>query len=251
MNKNSDAAVVNEPFARRFYGNRNPLGEQFGIGPHPTTRYRIIGVVQNSRHYSLREPDGPAIFWPYDAAGRPGWRVSFVLRTAISTGQLAHAFRQVARNIDPAVPVIAIETQTQLIDSRMRSERLLKIFATAFGILALLLSGIGLLGLLAYMVARRTNEIGVRMALGAGRGSIAAMVLRDAFVLLLAGLAAGLPGALWMGRLLRHTLFQLSPIDPVIGLFIIAIMMCVAALASWTPASRAARVDPMLALREE
>ncbi|HZQ50688.1 MAG TPA: ABC transporter permease [Bryobacteraceae bacterium] len=251
LNKNSDAVVVNELFACRFYGSRNPLGEQFGTGPHPTTRYRIIGVVQNSRHYSLREPDGPAIFWPYNAGSRPGWRVSFVLRTALSTGQLTHAFRQVARKTDPAVPVIAIETQTQLIDSRVRSERLLSIFATAFGTLAMVLSAIGLLGLFAYMVARRTNEIGVRMALGAGRGSIASMVLRDAFALLLAGVAAGIPGALWMGRILKHTLFHLSPTDPVIGLLTVAIMMCVAALSSWIPASRAARVDPMLALREE
>lgn len=251
MNKNSDAVIVNDLFARRFYGNRNPLGEQLGVGPHPTTRYRIIGVVKNSRHYSLREPDGPAIFWPYNAASRPGWRVSFVFRTAVSTGQLARAFRQVARNIDPAVPVIAIESQTQLIDSRMRSERLLSIFATAFGILALVLSAIGLLGLLAYMVARRTNEIGVRMALGAGRGSIAILVLRDALALLLAGLAVGLPGTLWMGRILKHTLFQLSPADPVTALLVIAIMTFVAALSSWIPASRAARVDPMLALREE
>jgi ABC-type antimicrobial peptide transport system permease subunit len=173
------------------------------------------------------------------------------LRTAISTGQLARAFRQVAANIDPAVPVIAIETQTQLIDSRLRSERLLSIFASAFGVLALVLSAIGLLGLLAYMVARRTNEIGVRMALGAGRHRVAALVLRDGFVLLLIGLAAGLPGALWMGHILKHTLFRLGPTDPVIGLLVIATMIFVAALASWVPASRAARIDPMSALREE
>src|SRR5581483_10582306 len=162
-----------------------------------------------------------------------------------STGQLTHAFRQVARKTDPAVPVIAIETQTQLIDSRMRSERLLSIFASAFGTLALVLSAIGLLGLLAYMVARRTNEIGVRMALGAGRGSIVALVLRDALGLLLSGLAVGLPGALWMGRILKHTLFQLSPADPVIGALVIATMILAAGLSSWLPASRAARVDPM------
>ena len=251
MDKNSEAVIVDDQFVRRFYGNRNPLGEEFGLGPHPTTRYRIIGVVKNSRHYSLRDPAAPAIFWPYHGGSRPGFPVSFVLRTAISTGQLARAFRQVAANIDPAVPVIAIETQTQLIDSRLRSERLLSIFASAFGVLALVLSAIGLLGLLAYMVARRTNEIGVRMALGAGRQRVATMVLRDAFVLILIGLAAGLPGALWMGHILKHTLFRLGPTNPGIGLLAIATMIVVAALASWVPASRAARIDPMSALREE
>ena len=117
----------------------------------------------------------------------------------------ALAFRQVSATIDPGVPVIAIETQTGLSDSLLRSERLLSIFSGAFSLLALVLSSIGLLGLLAYMVARRRNEIGVRMALGASRQRVAGMVVRDAFMLLVIGLAAGVPGAFFLGRVLKHS----------------------------------------------
>ena len=133
----------------------------------------------------------------------------------------------------------------------MRSERLLSIFAGAFGLLALLLSSIGLLGLLAYMVERRRNEIGIRMALGASRQQVAGIVLKDAFVLLLAGLGAGLPAAILIGRMLKHTLYNLRPIDPITGVLVLTTMTIVAALASWIPAKRAARIDPMVALRDE
>lgn len=251
MNKKSDAVIVDDLFARRFYGDRNPIGEHFGLGAKPTTDYRIIGVVKNSRYYSLREASDPAIFWPYAAASRPGWRVSFVLRTRMSTGQLARAFRQVSGTVDPSVPVIAIETQTELIDALLRSERLLSIFSGAFGILALLLSAIGLFGLLAYMVARRTNEIGVRMALGASRERVARMMMRDAFALMAIGLAAGLPGAFAIARILKHTLFKLTPADPVVAAAVIAMIAAITALSSWLPAIRAARIEPMVALREE
>lgn len=251
MAQYSDAVVVNELFARRFYGGRNPIGEQFGTGPKPTKRYRIIGVVRNSRYYSLREAGRPAIFLPSATASHPGWRVNFVLRTAMSTGQIERSFRQVVTTIDPTVPVIAIETQTGLIDALLRSERLLSIFSGAFGLLATLLSAIGLLGLLTYMVARRRNEIGIRMALGASRQRVAGAVVKDAFVLLIIGLAVGLPVAIVIGRLLKHTLFELGPADPIIGVLVLATMMVVAALSSWIPAIRASRIDPMRTLQEE
>ena len=251
MDKDSDAVVVDDLFARRFYGGRNPVGEQFGLALRSTNRSRIIGVVKNSRYYLLREASRPTIFRPSATASHPGWRVNFIMRAAINTGQLSHAFRQVSTTIDPAVPVIAIETQTELIDGRLRSERLLSIFSDVFGLLALILSAIGLLGLLAYMVARRRNEIGVRMALGASRQQVAGMVVRDAFVLLTIGLAAGVPGAIVIGRALNHTLFNLSPLDPITGLLALATMMAVAALSSWIPAWRAARIDPMMTLRDE
>jgi predicted permease len=251
MGKDSDAVIVDDLFVRRFYGGRNPIGEQFGTGPKPTNRYRIIGVVKNSRYYSLREASRPAMFLPSATASHPGWRVNFVLRAAIGTGQLSRAFRQVSTTIDPSVPVIAIETQTELIDALLRSERLLSIFSGAFGLLALVLSSIGLLGLLAYMVARRRNEIGVRMALGASRQRVAGMVVRDAFLLLVIGLAAGVPGAVFLGRMLKHTLFNLRPADPTIGLLALATMVVVAALSSWIPAMRAAHIDPMRTLRDE
>lgn len=149
MGKDSNAVIVDDLFVRRFYGSRNPTGEQFGLGPKPTKHYQIIGVVKNSRSYSLREADRPAIFWPSATASHPGWRVNFAMRAAMDTAHLGRAFRQISMTIDPAVPVIAIETQTELIDALLRSERLLSVFSGAFGFLALILSAIGLLGLLA------------------------------------------------------------------------------------------------------
>ncbi len=251
MDKDSDAVIVDDLFVRRFYEGRNALEEQFSTGRGQANRYRIIGVVKNSRHHSLRESSRPTMFRPYAAASRPGWRVSFVLRTTLNTGQFSRTFRQVASAIDPGVPVIAIETQTELIDALLRSERLLSIFSSAFGFLALALSGIGLLGLLAYMVARRKNEIGVRMALGASRHQVAGMVVRDAFVLLSVGLATGLPIAVLLGQMLKHTLFNLHSFGLVTGLFALAIMILITGLSSWIPASRAARIEPITALREE
>jgi putative ABC transport system permease protein len=251
MGKDSDAVIVNDLFVHRFYGDRNPIDEQFGLGPKPTKRYRIVGIVKNSRYRSLRGASRPAMFFPSATASHPGSRVNFVLRATIGTGQLARAFRQTSSTVDPGVPVIAIETQTELIDALLRSERLLSIFSGAFGLLALILSSIGLLGLLAYMVERRRSEIGIRMALGASRQRVAGMVVRDAFVLLLIGLAAGFPAAVAIGQMLKHTLFNLRPIDPLTGLLALATMTAVAALSSWLPAERAASTDPMVALRNE
>ncbi len=252
MNKSSNAVIVDEQFARQFYGGRMPVGEQFGTsGPALTEPYRIVGVVKQSRANSVREAKYPAMFRPSATASHPGGRVTFVLRTGLEAGQVARAFRRVSATIDPAIPVIAIETQTQLVNALLRSERLLSVFSGAFGLVALILSSTGLFGLLAYMVARRRNEIGVRIALGASRHHVAAMVTRDAFVLLTLGLAAGLPGAVVIGQMLKHTLFNLHPLDPITGLLGLATMAAIAGLSSWIPARRAARIDPMAALRQD
>ncbi len=251
MRKGSTPVIVDDLFVRRFYGSRYPIGEEFGFGTKPTEHYQIIGVVKNSRYNSLREVTGPAMYQPSASSSRPGSQVNFLLRTHLQFGQVSKAVRQISLAIDPAVPVISINTQTELIDTLLRTERLLSIFSSAFGSLALLLSGIGLLGLLGYMVARRRNEIGVRMALGASSQRVAGMVVRDAVLLLLAGLAGGLPGAFFIGRMLQHTLFNLRPIDPATCTVAVATMVTVALLSSWIPAWRAARIDPMVALRDE
>ncbi len=193
--KNSDSVIVDEQFARQFYGNHNPLGEEFGLGPKPPNRLRIIGVVKSSRYDSLREAARPMIFFPSASSTHPGSPVNFAIRTVLPGEQLSRAFQKASSNIDPRVPVLTIETQTELIDRHLRSERLLSIFSGAFGLLALVLCSIGLVGLLSYLVTRRRNEIGIRMALGAGRGRVAGMVVRDAVLLLSIGLAAGIPGS--------------------------------------------------------
>jgi ABC-type antimicrobial peptide transport system permease subunit len=138
-----------------------------------------------------------------------------------------------------------------LIDRLLISERLLGILSKAFGALALILAAIGLIGLMSYAFARRTNEIGIRMALGASRGDVIRMVLKNSAVLVALGVAIGVPGAFLIGRALKHTLFELQPADPATIAVSLGVLIAVAGVASWIPARRASRIDPMAALREE
>ena len=251
MRPTSDSVIVDQLFAERYYPHQDPLGQQFGTGPKPTVRYRIVGVVKNSRYNSLRKALAPTMYLASSTASRPGWNVNFVIRAEIDTNQLALAIRDATRAVDPSVPVTGVKTQTALIDHLLVNERLLSLLSSAFGALALLLAAIGLVGLLAYTVARRTNEIGVRMAVGASQGDVIWLVLKDSLRLVSIGLAAGLAGELLIGRLLKHTLFNLGTTDPVATGASLAILLMVASVASWVPARRAARIDPMVALREE
>jgi len=251
LSPKSDAVIVDNRFVERFYSRRNPLGEQFGSGPKPTEQYRIVGVVKNSSYNTLREAPHPVMYRPSSTALWPGFNLNFVIRSNADTRQLAGTIRRYAAAIDPSVPVIEIKTQTALIDHLLLTDRLLSILSSAFGMLALILSAIGLIGLLVYAVARRTNEIGVRMALGASQGDVERLVLGDSFRLVAAGICVGLPGAYLIGRLLKHTLFNLQPADPVTAGLSLAILATVAALSAWLPAHRAAHIDPIVALREE
>ena len=251
MVSKSDAVIVDDLFVQRFYPHQNPLGRQFGTGPKPTEQYRIIGVVKNSRYNSLRRDALPVIYFSSSKQLWPGFNLNFVIRSAVPTRQLAAGIRRAAAAVDPNVPVIEIKTQTALIDHLLLTDRLLSILSSAFGILALILAAIGLIGLLAYAVARRTHEIGVRLALGASQRDVVHLVLGDSLWLVAAGIVAGLPGAYLVGRLLKHTLFNLQPADPVAASVSLAVLIGVAVLSAWLPASRAARIDPMSALREE
>lgn len=247
----SNVVVVDKLFVNRFYPHQDPIGRRFGAGPNSTDQYRIVGVVGNSRYYTLRGDASPIMFQPYVAAARPGWDVNFAIRSALDTRQLARAVRKAASAIDPTVPVVSIKTQTELIDRLLISERLLGILSKAFGALALILAAIGLIGLMSYAFARRTNEIGIRMALGASRGDVIRMVLKNSAVLVALGVAIGVPGAFLIGRALKHTLFELQPADPATIAVSLVVLIAVAGVASWIPARRASRIDPMAALREE
>ncbi len=251
MQPKSEAVIVDQLFVEHFYPHQDPLGRQFGTGPHPTEIYRIVGVVKNSRYNTLRKASEPTMFLPLSVASEPGSAVHFVMRAAIDAKQLAGAIRKIAAGIDPSVPVVEIETQTALIDHLLLFERLLTFLADVFGALALTLSAIGLIGLLAYTVARRTSEIGVRIALGASKGDVIQLILKDAMSMFLVGIAFGLPGAFFVGQLLKRTLFNLPVADPITAVFSLVILAAIAAVSSFVPAWRAARIDPMTALREE
>jgi ABC-type antimicrobial peptide transport system permease subunit len=204
-------------------------------------------VVANSRYNSLRGDAVPTVYTPY----RPGGTVHFVMRTAAEPANLAEAARRAVASIDAAVPLTEFHMQTDLIDRLLRTERLLGFVSGVFGVVALTLAAIGLGGLLAYGVARRTKEIGLRMALGAAAGDVVRMVLRDSLWMLGMGILAGVPCAYAVGRFLRTSLFEMDPLDLPTAAFAFGALMVVALLAAWLPARRAARIDPLTALREE
>lgn len=247
MEPKAAAAVVDEAFARRYFPNESPLGRRFGFGPKENNRYEIVGVVGNSRYNNLRDDPYPTVYQPF----RPEDTIHFAIRTARDPAGLAEAVRQAVASVDPAVPMTEFHTQTELIDRKLRTERLLGFVSAAFGLVALALAAIGLGGVLAYAVARRTNEIGVRMALGAAAGDVVWMVLRDSIGMLGLGVLFGLPCAYLIGKVLKTALFQLEPLDPGTTALSFAALLSVALLAAWIPARRAAGIDPMTALREE
>ena len=248
---NAEAVVVDEQFVRQFFPGQNPLGQRFGTGREDNNSLEIVGVVKGSRYDSLRRETSPTIYRPLvagEVAGRP---VHFVIRASIDSGQIAEMVRRATASIDPNVPLQETRTQTALIDNLLRTERLLSFLSSAFGVVGLLLASVGLAGLLAYTVARRRNEIGIRMALGAAPGDVVGMVLRDSLWLVGIGVLVGMPAAYGIGRYLEDTLFGLEPADPLTAASALAVLAIVAALAAWLPARRAARIDPMAALRDE
>ena len=244
-----DEAVVDERFAKHFFPNENPLGRRFGFNPNDNARYEIVGVVQDSRYNSLRDEPAPAVYEPFSPD--PRGAIHFVIRASVDSQRLEEAVREVIASVDPAVPLTQFRTQNELIDRLLRTERLLAVMSGAFGLVALTLAAVGIGGVLAYVVARRTNEIGIRMALGAAAGDVIRMVLRDSVSMAVLGILAGLPGAYAIGKVLKATLFRLQPLDPWTAFLSFFALIVVALLAGWLPAQRAVRIDPMVALRYE
>jgi ABC-type antimicrobial peptide transport system permease subunit len=177
--------------------------------------------------------------------------VTFEIRTASNAAAAAPTVLRVIAQVDGRLPLSGMRTLNDQMDDSLLQERLIASLASLFGLLAVLLACVGLYGLLAYKASRKTNEIGIRMALGAGRLQIAGMILRQASLMVLAGLVVGIPAAIGVARLLRSQLYGLVPYDPMTILFAVSLMNAVGLLASYLPARRAMRVDPMVALRHE
>jgi len=255
--------IINESMARRFFGNESPIGRRFGFA-NPTGmcfgsgqfiggpgEIEIIGVVKDVKYTSLRN-EGRAMFYlPFYQAKVKEGQMTLVASTAGDPKTIAAAVRREARAMDPAMPMFEVETLATQVAASLQRERLLATLSTSFGLLALLLSCLGLYGVLSYTVAQRTKEIGIRMALGADRRDMLWLVLRDALRLVLLGAALGIPSALAASRLVVSQLYGISAADPVaIGLATLA-LMGVAAVAGYLPARRASRMDPLVALRFE
>jgi predicted permease len=253
-------AILNESMARRYFGTENPLGRRFGWGDSASVtaerlrwdrfdrgdpgQFEIVGVAKDAVYDSPRGKTGPLIYFPGQDAG------IFVVRTAGPAAPLAATIRREIQSVDENL-ALDIYAYTQWLDSYLIEERLLAKIATFFSLLALLLASIGLYGVMSYDVARRTHEIGIRMALGAQRRDVVGLVMRETMVLVVIGAIIGLSTALGTTRFIESRLYGLKSNDPLTIALATLLLIGVAALAGYLPARRAARVDPLMALRHD
>jgi predicted permease len=249
-------ALFNEAAARFYFGDRNPIGGQvrFTFDPRhqkPPPPYEIVGVVKDSRNQTLREPDTRTIYLPVMQARDRLGRLTLAVRAEGNPADLTHAVSSAVRALGPDIFLANTATLSERIDQSLVQERLVATLSLFFGLLALLLACIGLYGVMSYDVARRTQEIGIRMALGASAQRVVQWVLRGALLWVALGVVLGLGAALATAPWLESLLFELKPRDPLtIGLAAL-VLLAVAALAGYLPARRAARVDPLVALRHD
>ena len=245
-------AVVSGSFARQYLPGTNPIGRRFGFGDEKNSSdIAIVGVVGDVRYGALRDEMPPTVYVPYAQNVRELDAMNFEVRTAGDPKNWIASVRQAVQGLDRNLPLFDVKTQTEQIDQATFQERLFARLSSFFGLLALALACVGLYGMMSYAVARRTGEIGVRMALGAERAGILRMVLREGFALAVAAIGIGIPAALAASRLISSLLYGVKPTDPVTLVAMCALLTGVALLASYIPARRAARIDPMVALRYE
>jgi predicted permease len=244
--------IINETFAKKYFAGRSPLGRHIGMGIDPGTKLdmEIIGVVKDFKYTNLRDEIPEQAFEPY-LAEQYTFGMTVYLRTAMDPNQLFPSVRAKVRELDSNVPVYAMRTTEEQISNSLATERLVASLSAVFGFLATLLATIGLYGVMAYTVARRTREIGIRMALGAAQGNVVWMVMKEVLVLVGIGVGLGLPAALGLTRLVRSQLFGIAPNDPSTLVLAAVGLAVVASAAGYIPALRASRVDPILALRYE
>jgi predicted permease len=239
-------AVINESFAQKFFPGESPVGQELNLHG---SNWQIVGVCRDSKYADIEQENSPTLYFSFRQASiADGF---FALRTTLPPLAVASAARKAVAAIDPNIPLIAIQTQEEVRDATISQERMFAVLCGSLAVFAVLLSCIGLYGLMAYQVARRTGEIGIRMALGATRRQIAAPVLREALLLGAAGAAVGLPLTMALTRLIRSNLFGVEPCDPFTLGGAMLLLLAVALAAAWIPARRAAKVDPIVALRHE
>ena len=246
-------AIINQTMARYFFGTENPLGRRFHYrgGSRRNVSIEVIGVVKDSKYRTLREETPRTFYLPFFQWTREGGVGAVQLRTFGDPTGVTAAIQRTVRELDPQIQVLNLQTMNDVVNESLTQERFVAQLAGFFSLFALLLACIGLYGVMSYAVARRTSEIGVRMALGAQRGDIIRLVMREVMMLVTAGMILGLGAALAATRLVTSLLFGLQPGDPTTIALAALLMLAVAALAGYLPARRASRVDPMVAMRCE
>ena len=255
---NSDAAggqkvaIINETMSRRFFANRNPVGSHFAFGSGDRIRLdiEIVGVVKDSKHSAARDQAGPFAYIPYAQWENLG-RITFYARTEQDVAAIAPSLRSEVRRRDANLPIYDLKTLQQQADESLFADRFLTFLSVCFGLLAAALAAIGLYGVMAYTVTRRIREIGIRIALGAGQGRVAWLILREVALLTSLGLLTGAPLAFALGRAAESLLFGVKASDPPVYIAVSLLLACVAMLGGYIPARRASKVDPMVALRCE
>ncbi len=249
-NKSQKVALINEAAVRKFFPTGSPVGKRFGIdGPQSTESFEVIGVVKDAKFGNLQEKFTPMAFYPH--MQRADLISNFVVRFSGPPSAVVPQIRQTIKEVNHSLPVEDVRTLSDHINRSLTQQTLVARLASFFGLLALLLACIGLYGVLSYGVARRTNEIGIRMALGARNRSVLWLVLREALLLVAIGLVIGVFASLALTKTAASLLYELKPNDPLTIALATLLLAAVAIVAGYLPARRASRVDPMTALREE
>jgi predicted permease len=243
--------IINEKMAHYFFGDENPIGRHFGFGRGDHPDIEIVGVVKDTQtNKNLRDEIPRYDYIPY-MQDESATEITFYVRTIQAPELMGNALRRVVQQMDSNLPVYDMKTMQTQVDQSLFIERLIAMLSAFFGLLATLLAAIGLYGVMAYTVARRTREIGIRMALGADRSKVIWLVMHDVALMAAIGIGIGLPGGIALGRLVRAELFGLAPTDPATLAAATAILAAVSLLAGYIPARRATSVDPTTALRYE
>jgi predicted permease len=252
-------AIINQSLARLRYPGQNPIGKMFSTGSHDADGHasstgdkwiQIVGICGDTRYANLRAEPPPQFILPYvqqtDTTG-----MTYEIRTRTKPESIVPALRAIVQQVDPDLPLVNVRTQDQQIEADLQQERIFVTLTSGFGLLALALACVGIYGIMAYSVANRRSEIGIRMALGAQPGQVRGMILRESTWLAGAGIVVGVAAALLLTRLVKSMLYGIQPYDPPTLAGGVLILLAVAVASSWIPARRAARVQPMEALRHE
>jgi predicted permease len=240
-------AVIDETMARTMFPQGSPIGRRYNRGGDRDIE--VIGVVKDVKVNSLQEDPQPVDYYPYTQHSR--YLNDFEVRYSGDLDAVAPAVRQRIHEVDPHLPISNVTTLDEQVGRSIGNQRLVAQLSTFFGLLAVFLSCIGIYGVMSYVVTGRTNEIGIRMALGAGRFNMLWMIMRETLILVTSGVVIGVPVALAADRLVSSMLFGIKPADPVTLVSATVALLIVAAIAGYLPARRASLVDPMVALRYE
>jgi predicted permease len=243
-------AIVNETFAKKFNLGTDAVGKFMSSGRNDSLNIQIVGLAKDAKYSSVKNEIPPLFFTPWHQDGNVG-SLSFYVRTALPPEQLVQAIGPLMKRIDPNLPIEELRTMPQQIKENVFLDRMISILSACFALLATLLAGVGLYGVLAYTVAQRTREIGVRMALGADSGKVRAMVLRQVLGMMAVGAVVGVAGALGAGRAVRSLLYGMQGHDPIVFALSLVVLSGVALTAGYLPARRASKVEPIKALKYE